>query len=168
MTRVVIDLDGDLLADAGEALGSSSQREVIDWALRQALAARERRNDALRRLRAMVADGAIDSEFLSDKRNYRPQPPSRCPELSAQGAGVALPKLGHDRGDRPKIVVDVEHCQVVMHGRSAYEQVDRPGRSVLPALSQSILGGFDPLPRPLWDRDRLAHAVEILDELVSV
>ncbi len=71
MARVVIDLDGDLLAGAGEALGSSSQQEVIDWALRQALAACERRKGALRRLRAMAADGAIDSEFLSDKRNYR-------------------------------------------------------------------------------------------------
>ncbi|MCC3762926.1 type II toxin-antitoxin system VapB family antitoxin [Glycomyces sp. TRM65418] len=71
MTRTMIDLDDDLLAEVSKALGTSTKKETVNTALREVLETR-RRAMALTRLRAMVADGAIDSEFLMDKKNYRP------------------------------------------------------------------------------------------------
>nr|QZD57786.1 type II toxin-antitoxin system VapB family antitoxin [Glycomyces sp. TRM65418] len=67
----MIDLDDDLLAEVSKALGTSTKKETVNTALREVLETR-RRAMALTRLRAMVADGAIDSEFLMDKKNYRP------------------------------------------------------------------------------------------------
>jgi Arc/MetJ family transcription regulator len=39
-TRTVLDLDGDLLAEAAQALGTGSAAETVDAALREVLAAR--------------------------------------------------------------------------------------------------------------------------------
>ncbi|SDE37011.1 type II toxin-antitoxin system VapB family antitoxin [Glycomyces harbinensis] len=71
MTRTVIDLDDDLLAEVSKALGTKTKKETVNTALRELLETR-RRAMALTRLRELVADGAIDTEFLMDKRNYRP------------------------------------------------------------------------------------------------
>ncbi|HEY1094861.1 MAG TPA: type II toxin-antitoxin system VapB family antitoxin [Glycomyces sp.] len=71
MTRTMIDLDDDLLAEVGKALGTSTKKDTVNSALREVLETR-RRAMALTRLRALVADGAIDSELFMDKRNYRP------------------------------------------------------------------------------------------------
>jgi Arc/MetJ family transcription regulator len=67
----MIDLDDDLLAEVSKALGTSTKKDTVNAAMREVLETR-RRAIALTRLRAMVADGAIDSEFLMDKKNYRP------------------------------------------------------------------------------------------------
>lgn len=71
MTRTMIDLDDDLLAEVSKALGTSTKKDTVNSAMREVLETR-RRAMALTRLRALVADGAVDSEFLMDKKNYRP------------------------------------------------------------------------------------------------
>lgn len=70
MTRTMIDLDDDLLAEVSKALGTSTKKETVNSALREVLETR-RRAMALTRLRELVADGAIDSSLFEDKRNYR-------------------------------------------------------------------------------------------------
>jgi Arc/MetJ family transcription regulator len=70
MSRTVIDLDDQLLADVAQALGTSTKKETVDTPLREVLANR-RRTPALTRLRAGAGDGAFDLELFGDKRNYR-------------------------------------------------------------------------------------------------
>lgn len=70
MTRTVIDLDDDLVADVAKALGTTTKKETVNIALREVLDSR-RRALALTRLRAAAIDGAFDFELLEDKRNYR-------------------------------------------------------------------------------------------------
>ncbi len=70
MTRTMIDLDDELLAEVSKALGTSTKKETVNTALREVLETR-RRAMALTRLRALVEDGAIDSELFEDKKNYR-------------------------------------------------------------------------------------------------
>jgi Arc/MetJ family transcription regulator len=71
MTRTMIDLDDELVAEVSKALGTRTKKETVNSALREVLETR-RRAMALARLRSLVADGAVDSEFLMDKKNYRP------------------------------------------------------------------------------------------------
>ncbi|WP_020574895.1 type II toxin-antitoxin system VapB family antitoxin [Actinopolymorpha alba] len=70
MTRTVIDLDDDLVADVAKALGTTTKKETVNTALREVLAGR-RRALALTRLRTAAAEGAFDLEIFEDKRNYR-------------------------------------------------------------------------------------------------
>ena len=70
MSRTVIDLDDDLVADVARALGTGTKKDTVNTALREVLETR-RRALALTRLRAAGEDGAFDSELLQDKRNYR-------------------------------------------------------------------------------------------------
>ncbi|KIF75004.1 toxin-antitoxin system, antitoxin component, ribbon-helix-helix domain protein [Streptomyces sp. 150FB] len=70
MSRTVIDLDDELLADVAQALGTGTKKETVNTALREVLDNR-RRAMALTRLRATANDGAFDLELLEDKRNYR-------------------------------------------------------------------------------------------------
>lgn len=70
MSRTVIDLDDDLLADVAKALGTSTKKETVNTALREVLDNR-RRALALARLRAAADQGAFDLELFEDKRNYR-------------------------------------------------------------------------------------------------
>lgn len=70
MSRTVIDLDDDLLADVAQALGTSTKKETVNTALREVLEIR-RRAMALTRLRAAASDGAFDLDLLEDKKNYR-------------------------------------------------------------------------------------------------
>ncbi|MFD5147950.1 type II toxin-antitoxin system VapB family antitoxin [Streptomyces sp. NPDC058401] len=70
MSRTVIDLDDELLADVAQALGTSTKRDTVNTALREVLETR-RRALALTRLRAAAADGAFDLDILDDKGNYR-------------------------------------------------------------------------------------------------
>lgn len=69
MTRTVIDLDDQLVADVAKALGTSTKKETVNTALREVLENR-RRALALTRLRA-AAEGAFDLDLLEDKGNYR-------------------------------------------------------------------------------------------------
>ncbi|MET7344673.1 type II toxin-antitoxin system VapB family antitoxin [Streptomyces sp. NPDC005547] len=70
MTRTVIDLDDELVADVAKALGTSTKKETVETALREVLENR-RRALALPRLRAEAAEGAFDQALFEDKRNYR-------------------------------------------------------------------------------------------------
>ncbi|MCD0446511.1 type II toxin-antitoxin system VapB family antitoxin [Glycomyces sp. A-F 0318] len=71
MTRTVIDLDDDLLAEVSHALGTKTKKETVNTALKEVLETR-RRALALARLRASAADGSVDLSLFEDKRNYRP------------------------------------------------------------------------------------------------
>jgi Arc/MetJ family transcription regulator len=70
MSRTVIDLDDDLVADVAKALGTSTKKETVNTALREVLENR-RRALALTRLRSAAAERAFDLEVLEVKRNYR-------------------------------------------------------------------------------------------------
>ena len=70
MTRTMIDLDDDLLAEVSKALGTSTKKDTVNSALREVLETR-RRAMALTRLRASAAEGSVDLSLLEDKRNYR-------------------------------------------------------------------------------------------------
>jgi Arc/MetJ family transcription regulator len=70
MSRTVIDLDDDLLAEVAKALGTSTKKETVNTALREVLENR-RRALALARLRANAAEGAFDLDLFEDKTRYR-------------------------------------------------------------------------------------------------
>ncbi|MGW0860072.1 type II toxin-antitoxin system VapB family antitoxin [Streptomyces sp. NPDC002690] len=70
MSRTVIDLDDQLLADVAQALGTGTKRETVNTALREVLDNR-RRALALTRLRAAASEGAFDLDAFEDKREYR-------------------------------------------------------------------------------------------------
>lgn len=70
MSRTVIDLDDDVLADVARALGTRTKRDTVNAALREVLENR-RRALALTRLREATADGAFDLALLADKGSYR-------------------------------------------------------------------------------------------------
>ncbi|MEV1008193.1 type II toxin-antitoxin system VapB family antitoxin [Streptomyces sp. NPDC049881] len=70
MSRTVIDLDDQLVAEVARALGTGTKKETVNTALREVLDTR-RRALALARLRASAEEGAIDLELFEDKGNYR-------------------------------------------------------------------------------------------------
>ncbi|WP_406147302.1 type II toxin-antitoxin system VapB family antitoxin [Streptomyces sp. NBC_01012] len=70
MSRTVIDLDDELLADVAQALGTGTKKETVNTALREVLENR-RRALALTRLRAAADEGGFDLDIFEDKRNYR-------------------------------------------------------------------------------------------------
>jgi Arc/MetJ family transcription regulator len=70
MSRTVIDLDDDLVAEVARALGTRTKKDTVNTALREVLENR-RRAVALTRLREAAAEGSFDLELLDDKRNYR-------------------------------------------------------------------------------------------------
>jgi Arc/MetJ family transcription regulator len=70
VSRTVIDLDDDLVADVSRALGTHTKKETVNAALREVLEYR-RRALALTRLRESTDEGAFDLSLFQDKRNYR-------------------------------------------------------------------------------------------------
>ena len=70
MSRTVIDLDDELVAAVAQALGTSTEKDTVNSALREVLENR-RRALALTRLRAAADEGAFELEMFEDKRNYR-------------------------------------------------------------------------------------------------
>ncbi|KFK91566.1 hypothetical protein IX27_00675 [Streptomyces sp. JS01] len=70
MSRTVIDLDDELLADVAQALGTGTKKETVNTALREVLDNR-RRALALTRLRAAAGEGAFNLNVFEDKRDYR-------------------------------------------------------------------------------------------------
>ncbi|MEU0303423.1 type II toxin-antitoxin system VapB family antitoxin [Streptomyces sp. NPDC006175] len=70
MSRTVIDLDDELLADVAQALGTGTKKETVNTALREVLDNR-RRALALTRLRAAAGKGAFDLDVFEDKTDYR-------------------------------------------------------------------------------------------------
>ncbi|MFR9757984.1 type II toxin-antitoxin system VapB family antitoxin [Streptomyces sp. TR06-5] len=73
MSRTVIDLDDEALEDAARELGTTTKRETVNAALRE-VTERNRRARALHELRTLVAEGAVDTGILLDKRQYRGGP----------------------------------------------------------------------------------------------
>ncbi|SPF06221.1 type II toxin-antitoxin system VapB family antitoxin [Streptomyces sp. MA5143a] len=70
MSRTVIDLDDEALAEAAKQLGTTTKRDTINTALRE-VTARYRRLRALDEARTLAADGALDMDLLLDKTKYR-------------------------------------------------------------------------------------------------
>ena len=71
MSRTVIDLDDDLVAEVARALGTRTKKDTVNSALREVLENR-RRAVALTRLREATADGAFDLTLLADKAELPP------------------------------------------------------------------------------------------------
>ncbi|WP_407838345.1 type II toxin-antitoxin system VapB family antitoxin [Streptomyces sp. DSM 116496] len=69
MSRTVIELDDELLADVARALGTSTTQDTVDTALRAVL--ENRRASALTRLRAAAANGAFDLGLFADEGTHR-------------------------------------------------------------------------------------------------
>lgn len=63
MTKTLIDLDDEALAEAAKSLGTSSKKDTVNAALRE-IVDRRRRAAAVARMRAMVAEGEIDFSVL--------------------------------------------------------------------------------------------------------
>jgi Arc/MetJ family transcription regulator len=59
MTKTLIDLDDEALAEAAKLLGTSSKKDTVNAALRE-IVDRRRRASAVARMREMVAEGEID------------------------------------------------------------------------------------------------------------
>ncbi|MCF2528334.1 type II toxin-antitoxin system VapB family antitoxin [Yinghuangia soli] len=70
MSRIEVEVDDAVLAEAMALLGTETPDGTVNEALRT-VAAYQLRRHAMAQLRQMAADGAIDMEHLSDKRNYR-------------------------------------------------------------------------------------------------
>ena len=70
MSRTVIDVDDELVAEVARALGTRTKKDTVNTALREVLENR-RRALALTRLREAARDGAFDLAVLADKTNYR-------------------------------------------------------------------------------------------------
>ncbi|MEU8007824.1 type II toxin-antitoxin system VapB family antitoxin [Catellatospora sp. NPDC049111] len=72
MSRTMIDLDDELLAEAARLLGTETKKDTVNAALRE-VAERLRRIEALRELQTMTARGEIDADawearHLADKQ----------------------------------------------------------------------------------------------------
>ncbi|MFJ3171634.1 type II toxin-antitoxin system VapB family antitoxin [Streptomyces roseus] len=67
MSRTVIDLDDEALAEAARHLGTTTKRDTVNAALRE-IADRRRRAAAVERMRRMVVDGEIDFSAIEDGR----------------------------------------------------------------------------------------------------
>lgn len=68
MTKVLIDIDDDALAEASELLGTRTKKDTVNTALRET-AQRMRRAKAFARLAEIGDSGAFDA--LLDKNAYR-------------------------------------------------------------------------------------------------
>jgi Arc/MetJ family transcription regulator len=68
MTKVLIDIDDDALAEASELLGTKTKKDTVNTALRET-AQQLRRARALARLAELGESGAFDA--LLDKAAYR-------------------------------------------------------------------------------------------------
>ena len=69
MTKKLIDIDMDALSEATALLGTKTQKDTVNTALRE-VAAIQRRARALDELTEIAATGAFD--HLLAKENYRP------------------------------------------------------------------------------------------------
>ncbi|MFS4109360.1 MULTISPECIES: type II toxin-antitoxin system VapB family antitoxin [Streptomyces] len=65
MSRTVIDLDDEALAEAARLLGTTTKKETVNAALRE-VADRRRRAAAVKRMRQMVAAGEIDFSLIEE------------------------------------------------------------------------------------------------------
>ncbi|HEX7745612.1 MAG TPA: type II toxin-antitoxin system VapB family antitoxin [Micromonosporaceae bacterium] len=67
MAKTLLDVDDDLLTEASAALGTSTKKDTVNEALRQAVElSRERRRRALESLRRIADDGGFDFDRLPE------------------------------------------------------------------------------------------------------
>ena len=67
MAKTLLDVDEELLAEASTALGTSTKKDTVNEALRQAVAvSRERRRRALESLRKIADEGGFDFDRLAE------------------------------------------------------------------------------------------------------
>lgn len=78
MARTVIDLDDEALAEAARHLGTTTKKDTVNAALRE-INDRQRRADAVARMREMVAEGEIDFSVIESQQPR----PSGTPGQSA-------------------------------------------------------------------------------------
>lgn len=69
MTKILVDVDDTLLADAMALLGTKTKKETINHALSE-IVGRERRLKAYEDLRELAASGALDLESLREPGWY--------------------------------------------------------------------------------------------------
>ena len=66
MAKTLLDVDEELLAEASTALGTSTKKDTVNEALRQAVeASRERRRRARENLQRLADEGAIDFDRIA-------------------------------------------------------------------------------------------------------
>ncbi len=67
MSKTLIDIDDDLLAEAAVAFGTNTKKDTVTQALQRGVdQARAKRAGALRKLQEMVAEGEFDFDKLED------------------------------------------------------------------------------------------------------
>ncbi len=67
MAKTLLDVDEDLLAEASTALGTSTKKDTVNEALRQAVeVSRERRRRALEDLQRLADEGAFDFDRIAE------------------------------------------------------------------------------------------------------
>lgn len=67
MAKTLLDVDEELLAEASTALGTTTKKDTVNEALRQAVeVSRERRRRALESLRRIADEGGFDFDRLSE------------------------------------------------------------------------------------------------------
>ncbi|MBW8740550.1 MAG: type II toxin-antitoxin system VapB family antitoxin [Streptomyces turgidiscabies] len=82
MSRTVIDLDDEALAEAARHLGTSTKRDTVNAALRE-IADRRRRAAAVQRMRQMVTDGEIDFSVIEKPATSSPS--AAAPAVTDKG-----------------------------------------------------------------------------------
>jgi Arc/MetJ family transcription regulator len=67
VAKTLLDVDEDLLAEASTALGTSTKKDTVNEALRQAVeVSRERRRLALEDLQRIADDGGFDFDKIAE------------------------------------------------------------------------------------------------------
>lgn len=67
MAKTLLDVDEDLLKEASTALGTTTKKDTVNEALRQAVeTTRERRRHALEALRRIADEGGFDFDGLAE------------------------------------------------------------------------------------------------------
>ncbi len=67
MAKTLLDVDEELLAEASTALGTSTKKDTVNEALRQAVeVSRERRRRALEDLQRLADEGAFDFDRIAE------------------------------------------------------------------------------------------------------
>lgn len=71
MTKMLIDIDEEALAEAQKILGTATKKDTVNQALADTRQ-RSVRAQARRELAQLVASGAIDLDALNEKHGYDP------------------------------------------------------------------------------------------------
>ncbi|MEV0528071.1 type II toxin-antitoxin system VapB family antitoxin [Streptomyces sp. NPDC050439] len=69
MTKMLIDIDDEALAEAQKILGTATKKDTVNQALAD-IRQRSVRAQARRELAQLVASGAIDLDALNEKHGY--------------------------------------------------------------------------------------------------